>query len=85
MAAATRNGAADEMSPGISTSSSRSVSARSTETLVGRRVTRAPARSRRRSVWSRVAIGSTTVVRPSDWTPARSTADFTWAEATGSS
>ena len=50
IAAATRNGAADEMSPGISSSSSRSPLACSTVTLVGRCVTRAPARSRRRSV-----------------------------------
>jgi hypothetical protein len=37
-----------------------------------------------RSVWSRVATGSMTVVRPGVLRPASSTADFTWAEATGS-
>ena len=85
IAAATSRGAADEKSPGTSSSSSRSTSAVSTETLPGRRVTRAPARSRSRSVWSRVGIGSTTVVVPAARRPASSTADFTCAEGTGSS
>ena len=38
-----------------------------------------------RSVWSRVTAGSTTVVSPSAYSPASSTADFTWALATGMS
>ena len=37
-----------------------------------------------RSVWSRVGVGSITVVLPGVLRPASSTADFTWAEATGS-
>ena len=36
------------------------------------------------SVWSRVRTGSSTVVCPGADSPASSTADFTWAEATGS-
>ena len=36
-----------------------------------------------RSVWSRVASGSITVVTPGALRPASSTADFTCAEATG--
>ena len=37
-----------------------------------------------RSVWSRVGVGSITVVLPGVLRPAKSTADFTCAEATGS-
>ncbi len=37
-----------------------------------------------RSVWSRVAQGSITVTMPGALRPARRTADFTWAEGTGS-
>ncbi|MNW22308.1 hypothetical protein D3C71_2237130 [compost metagenome] len=36
-----------------------------------------------RSVWSRVITGSMTVVMPGALRPAKSTADFTWADATG--
>ena len=35
------------------------------------------------SVWSRVMVGSTTVVMPAMFSPASSTADFTWADAIG--
>ena len=54
-------------------------------TAPGWRGTRAPAARSIRSVWSRVASGSTTVVSPSASSPASSTHDFTCAEATGSS
>ena len=82
--AATTNGAADEKSPGISTSPSESRSAGRTVTLVGRTVTAAPAAASIRSVWSRVGAGSTTVVSPSAKRPASRIADFTCALATGS-
>jgi len=36
-----------------------------------------------RSLWSRVGTGSITMVRPGVFRPASSTADLTWAEATG--
>ena len=36
-----------------------------------------------RSVWSRLRAGSTTLTGPDAESPARSTADFTWALATG--
>ena len=86
-AAATRNGAADERSPGTSTLAERPApSAGWTVALPGRRRTRAPARSSMRSVWSRVGAGSSTVVSPSSArSPARRTADLTCADATGSS
>ncbi|SFV76270.1 hypothetical protein MNB_SUP05-10-177 [hydrothermal vent metagenome] len=38
-----------------------------------------------RSVWSRVGAGSVTQVSPSAYKPAKSTQDFTCAEATGKS
>ena len=82
--AATTKGAADEKSPGTSTSPSESRSTGRTVTLVGRTVTLAPASCSMRSVWSRVGAGSTTVVSPSAYSPASSTADFTCALATGS-
>ena len=59
-AAATRNGAAEEMSPGTSTSrrpQRRRPARRVTEP--GRRATRAPAAASISSVWSRVGAGST--------------------------
>jgi hypothetical protein len=84
-AAATRNGAADEMSPGTSTSSSRRRSGLSTEIERPRRSTRTPAASSISSVWSRVGAGSTTVVLPRAPSPASRIADFTCALATGSS
>ena len=79
------NGAADEKSPGTRTASSDSRSARSTETDAGVRRTRAPAAASISSVWSREGACSMTVVRPAAPRPASSTADFTWALATGSS
>ena len=36
-----------------------------------------------RSVWSRVGSGSITSTPPWAWSPANSTADFTWAEGSG--
>ena len=62
--AATRNGAAEEMSPGTSTEPSSSRSTGHTETVRGPFATRAPAARRSRSVWSRVGTGSITVVGP---------------------
>ena len=79
-------GAADEMSPGTTTRCSAMRSAGQTETLAARRSTRTPAAASMRSVWSRVGVGSTTVVGPlSANRPASSTHDLTCAEATGSS
>ena len=49
------------------------------------RAIRAPARASRRSVWSRLGWGSITVVGPDASSPAISTHDLTWADATGSS
>ena len=46
-------------------------------------VTVAPKWRSIRAVWSRVGAGSITVVRPGADRPAKMTADFTWAEATG--
>ena len=84
-AAAARSGAADEKSPGTSTSPSRS--ARRGLDGDGRRP--APDGDARASsissVWSRVGVGSTTVVGPLALRPASRTADFTCALATGSS
>ena len=55
-----------------------------TDTLPGRLSTGTPARCSIRSVWSRVGIGSSTVVTPTSVnSPANSTADLTWAEAIG--
>ena len=62
-AAATISGAADEKSPGTSTSPSRSALGGSIVTEPGRRRTVTPAASSISSVWSRVGFGSTTVVR----------------------
>ena len=82
--AATTNGAAEEKSPGTSTSPSERLVAGLIVTLVARTATCAPAAASIRSVWSRVGAGSTTVVSPSASRPARRTHDFTWALATGS-
>ena len=83
--AATTNGAADEKSPGTTTSSRCRLATGDTATRPGRRSTGAPAWRSIRSVWSRVATGSSTTVTPrSAKRPASSTHDFTWAEATGS-
>ena len=84
-AAATSSGAADEKSPGTSTSSSRSAPAGPTVTDAGVRRTRTPAASSMRSVWSRVGIRSMTVVGPSALRPASRIADFTCALATSGS
>ena len=83
MAAATMK-AADEGSPGTTTSSS---SISSTCVTVRRPFSDwngTWARRMRRSVWSRLGPGSTTVVEPSASIPAISTHDLTWALATGS-
>ena len=75
--AATTKGAAAEKSPGTSISPSSSRSARSTEMRLPFVVSLAPAARSIRSVWSRVATLSTTVVRPSASRPASRTHDFT--------
>ena len=49
------------------------------------RSTATPKAGSRRSVWSRLGLGSRTVVTPSACRPASRTAVFTWALATGSS
>ena len=63
--AATRNGAAELGSAGTVTRSSASRSTGHTEISPRLRSTRTPACRSSRSVWSRVAIGSTTTVGPS--------------------
>ena len=79
------NGAADEKSPGHLHRGQHQLAHRRDATRPGRRSTGTPARCNIRSVWSRVGSGSSTTVMPwSQKRPARSTADFTWAEATGS-
>ena len=95
-AAATRGKAADEKSPGTEIRSGASRSAgrtaiRRTGPLCTAATARssvtstsAPAAASMRSVWSRVAAGSTTWVSPSASRPAISTHDLTWALATGS-
>ena len=83
--AATRNGAAELGSDGTVICSSFSRSAGQTEISLLRREIRTPAWRSMRSVWSRVATGSTTTVGPSlAYSPASRMHDFTWAEATGS-
>ena len=76
--ATTRN-AALETSPGTSRETGRRVAPPWTETAAPFTSTATPNAGSRRSVWSRVAAGSTTVVRPSAWSPASRTADFTCA------
>jgi hypothetical protein len=83
--AATTNGAADEKSPGTSTASSLRLVGGSTLTELGRVVMRTPASRSISSVWSRVGVGSRTVVFPCAPSAASRTADFTCALATGSS
>ena len=75
--AATMNGAAEEKSPGTSTSPSCKRSGGSTLTELGRTVTRAPPACSINSVWSRVGAGSITVVLPTAPRPASRTADLT--------
>ena len=82
--AATIQGAAAEMSPGMVTSSaSRSPSEGVSVTAAPSCATFAPMAESMRSLWSRVCAGSTTVVGPSAPRAASSNADFTCAEATG--
>ncbi len=79
------NGAAEEISPGIVVLSGSRRSTGHTAASPGLRRTRAPIASSIRSVWSRLAWGSTATVGPScAYSPARRTHDFTWALATGS-
>ncbi len=87
--AATIGNAAEEGSPGttrsaaLSSTSPRSVIRRWPSAVVTP-VTMAPKWRSIRSVWSRVASGSTTVVSPGAFKPASRIADFTCAEGTGS-
>ena len=86
MAAAASGNAAEEMSPGteiaLAVSSGSPVSRTAPPSSC---CTHAPKCRSMRSVWSRVGDGSTTTVSPGVFSPASSTADFTCAEATGSS
>jgi hypothetical protein len=77
--------AADDGSPGTTISSSSSSSTCDTVIRRPSRSNATRARRRRRSVWSRLTDGSTTVVEPAAIIPAISTHDFTCALATGSS
>ena len=77
--------AALDGSPGTTSSSSVSSSVPATVTWRPLRCTVTPAAVSMRSVWSRLAAGSVTVVAPSAARPASSTHDFTCALATGSS
>ena len=82
--AATIHAAAVLMSPGTLTSTARrSPSGGVIVTLSPAPSIVAPIAPSRRSVWSRVAAGCTTVVGPPAASPASSSADFTCAEATG--
>ncbi len=82
-AAATSQNAAEEISPGTAKSHDSGICPPGREMLLPliRVETRKAASIR--SVWSRVAEGWTTTVVPSEKSPARSTALFTCAEATG--
>ena len=76
--AATRNGAAEEKSPGIVEPERVEPLGRPHLDLTRRGAHRAPAARSIRSVWSRVGTGSTTVVgAPSASSPASRTHDFT--------
>ena len=85
--AATTQNAADEKSPG--TSSSKAGNGRcfpaASVTVPGAIETGRPSHASIRSVWSRDAPGSATLVGPSACSPARRTAPFTWALAIGMS
>ena len=89
MRAATMGKAADEGSAGTCTWLARSsgwpvkVMAVKPPSIFWRRTT-APKWVSMRSVWSRVGSASITVVSPGALRPASRTADFTWAEGTGS-
>ena len=75
--------AADEKSPGTSMRAASSRAGGCSVALPPRATTSTPKLCSIRSVWSRVTAGSTTVVAPSAYRPASSSADFTWALATG--
>ena len=82
MVAATTQNAACEGSAG--TSSSKGFSGeRRTRTTPSRASMSAPHSASSSSVCARVGTGSRTTVSPSAARPASSTADFTWALATG--
>ena len=77
--------AADDGSPGTCRAPSSSSSWAATVMRSPSRAIRTPAAASIRSVWSRLGLGSTTVVGPEASRPASSTHDLTCAEATGSS
>ena len=77
--------AAELGSAGTATASSCSSSAFTAVTWRPLRWIETPARSSMRSVWSRLRLGSATVVAPSAASPASSTHDLTCALATSSS
>ena len=86
--AATSAKAAEDGSPGTSTSAARNSGwPRRLDDPAGaepaRTTTCAPKCRSMRSVWSRVASGSSIRVQPRAFSPASSSADFTCAEATG--
>ena len=85
IAAAASQNAADDGSPGTCRCPPTSSSTGTTVTRRPLRWTAAPSRVSIRSVWSRLACGSVTVVGPSARSPAMSTHDFTCALATGMS
>ena len=82
---AARRNAAEDRSPGTVTWSSSSSSTFVTATRGPRRSIPTPARASRRSVWSRLGVGSVTATSPWASSPAIRTHDLTWALATGSS
>ncbi len=77
--------AADELSPGTTTSTALRRAPPWTATVRPSSLTSifAPCAVSSRSVWSREAAGDRAMVTPSVWTPASSTHDLTWALATG--
>ena len=81
--AAAAGNAAEEGSPGTCSGPSSSSSWAETVMRSPSRAIRTPAAANIRSVWSRDGIGSTTVVGPDASSPASSTHDFTWPDATG--
>ena len=83
--AATTRKAALEASPGTSTVVPRRLWPPTTLAASPSRSSLAPKAGSMRSVWSRLGIGSRTLVRPSACRPASSSAVFTCALATGSS
>ena len=90
MAAATSQNAADETSPGTRSLTaltdippSRLIATGPPAPPVASVTTGTPRARNIRSVWSRVATASRTVVRPSARSPASRIADLTWALGTG--